>query len=151
MDIEDLPCPQCGSTLTLSKLRIKRERVKRRLEEERRKRYPEPPTHVTSVLGSGKTFIVPEQISGFGSGHISLTPDDGHSNQSLTIAAINSYDDGTGTISINDAILDVCMECGTFYASNAARLREELETEIAEMDPLGALGEIRNTEVGTEG
>lgn len=147
MQTDDLPCPQCGSTLTLSKLRIKREQLKHRLKVEAQKRYPPPPPKST------KGGLLFSQVQGCSSGHISLAPQRSQSyGEDLVISVPASHDPSlSGTVVINDAVLDVCMHCGTFYSGNAARLREAIETEIAEMDPLGALAEIRQPTEVAEG
>jgi len=138
-----LPCPQCGSTKTLSQLRAKRERVKLRLSEGERERNT--PTQPPSC----KTRILPEQIHGFGEGHMTLAPYNPLSScvGDLTIAAPGI----TGTVLINEAVLDVCLGCGSFYAANARVLEDQIETEIVKMDPLGALAEIRGPDEAVSG
>lgn len=136
---EDLPCPQCGSTRTLGKVRAKRAAVKKRLEEERKRRYKPPPQsngtiNLVGTIGASYTYA-------------------DAASQALTLGnaagelVIGSPDFGEpGTILINEAILDVCIDCGTFYSPNAKRVGEEIETETFELDPLGALAEIRGPE-----
>lgn len=159
MNDDTLPCPQCGHTLTLSKLRRKRADVKKRLEASKRKRYTNQHHDMSGHYHtlnfqpkSGGTKISPNQIHGMGTSYLSVAPTDPTFSGDLVIASPSLYDkEAEATVMINDALLDVCLNCGAFYASNAAQLREQLETEIAEMDPLGALAEIRNTEGLTEG
>lgn len=151
-----LPCPQCQSTKTLSHLRAKRARLKRRIEREKRKRYPPPPPSKGKIHGKasgfhiknsmGGTKIHPAQIHGRTTSTIHLAPSDPTFSGDLCIEAPSLHGDQAGTVSINEALLDVCMDCGTFYASNAHALRDEIEEEIIKMDPLMALAEIRDAD-----
>jgi hypothetical protein len=58
-----------------------------------------------------------------------------------TIAA-SDYKDMRGVILINDAVMDTCADCGTFYSPNARALADDLISENIKLDPLGALADI---------
>ena len=147
----DLPCPCCGSVETLAKLRYKRDLLKARLQEERRNRYPVavknpmPGGGAISIIGGAGSVV------GVAGGSSLYDHFSDYHCRGLTIAAPQYSNEAEGTMIVNGAVLDVCLECGTFYARNAASLREKLETEIAEMDPLGALAEIRQSESADAG
>ena len=49
---------------------------------------------------------------------------------------------------INDAWVEVCADCGAFYAPNADEVGDAIQQEIYKLDPLGALAEIRGLEEG---
>lgn len=136
-----LPCPGCGSKKTLGSLHRKRAEVRKRVDEQTRKRYTPPPPPKT-----GGTMIQPTQILNMSPSSIYLTHNDAHyydaSAGDLQICAADPQD-MVGTVKINDAVLDVCIDCGTFYAPNAKQLAGVIEEEIIKMDPLGALAEIR--------
>lgn len=153
----NLPCPSCGSELTLAKLREKLAETKKRLEEERRKRYPDPPpapgpTTAWKVSGGGAQ-IQPGQISNMTSSTLTLSGSNLSYDASMNDLVIGapSYEDMTGTVKINDAVLDVCVDCGTFYAPNAKNIGDSLQKEIHELDPLMALAEIPVTGGGESG
>jgi len=152
--IPDLPCPCCGSICTLGSLRKKREEVRARLEAQKRKPEPIPTpsdglhTHTTnSSFGGYSTAMNPNAVT--------LSPGNNGVawNASSSTITIRAPDPNTlvGGIEINGAVLDVCIECGTFYSPNAKRLGEEILDETHRLDPLGALAEIRNTEAAPLG
>ncbi|MGD9726491.1 MAG: hypothetical protein AB7L09_02890 [Nitrospira sp.] len=138
--IDTLPCPRCRSRKTLSSLQMKCAAIKARIEASQRDRHTVPFTISLPGPLVGGTRIQPHQIRGFSAQGVQF--DSPSIGPGLDIKAPNE----PGVIMINGAILDVCMDCGTFYASNAARLCEDLETEIAELDPLGALADIDRTD-----
>ena len=143
-----LPCPQCGSTNTLAKLRAKRAAVKKRLADQARKRYQaSPKPRVRPSAGKHSHSIASHS----------------HQTMSMSLAWPDPIPPGdlridtpeesgqVGIVRINDAVLDVCVDCGVFYAPNAKELGEQLETDIIELDPLGALAEIRAPNEGNSG
>jgi DNA-directed RNA polymerase subunit RPC12/RpoP len=135
-----LPCPSCGSRRTLAKLRKKREEVAKRLKEQERRRYPP-----VQSKWSTQVTVLPGQLIDHGS--ISLAPTGTElvsGKNTLTIGAAGEHE--TATVVVNDALLDVCIDCGTFYAPNAKILGEQIEEETIKMDPLGALAEIADPE-----
>ena len=142
-----LPCPQCGSTKTLSKLRIKREVVWDRCTELQKRRYPELLSPLPTKSRTSGSKISMEQIAGCSPSHIGLAANlNESSSNDLVISTPSSTNPVlAGTVVINGAALDVCMKCGTLYAANVTQLQEQIESEIAEMDPLGALAEIRQS------
>lgn len=159
MDItDDLPCPGCGSTKTLGKLHRKLRRTERRVEEERKKRYPEPPPPPINVgsggpvtfNATGRTSIAPQQIYGFTASSMSLAPAEPSWGPNLEIRTVDGGPDDPGSVVINDAILDVCCDCGTFYSPNAKRLGDSIEKQTIMLDPLFALAEAGKSDHGTE-
>ena len=128
-----LPCPQCGSTRSLGSLRRKLQQVKDRIEAEKRRRYPPPPP---PSMASGNTVMSASIV-----GLMQLAPTTSLGTGEIRIGDL--YDKNTGTIFINDAALDVCVDCGTFYSSNVKEIGDTLQKEIYELDVLGALAEIR--------
>ena len=157
-----LPCPRCGSSATLSALRNKRIEVKRRLKEQARKRYKVPPQHGPhtgvahnlsikpnglhshSISSGGGARIMPKQIANMTENSISLGSLVGATDLAIGSCVISAPDpaDIDGTVKINDAVLDVCVDCGTFYAPNAKDLADQITDEIVKLDPLGALAEV---------
>ncbi len=154
MDTSDpLSCPQCGSHRTLGKLRTKHAEVKKRIADQAKPRYRSPPTPPTVVypydmhthtLSSHSHSVTDIKID---PAQVVLGYEDG---KDLCIST-PGIDDQVGTVLINGALLDVCVDCGSFYAPNARGLGERLQTEIYELDPLGALAEIPSSDVTNSG
>ena len=89
-----------------------------------------------------------KQIDGFDQIHLGPVYD--QSTAILQIRAPESVNEA-GTVLINDAALDVCVECGTFYAANAKQLAQEIEKETFMLDPLGVLAEVARPDEAPEG
>jgi len=146
----NLPCPQCGSTNTLGQLQRKLAEVKDRLAKQARKRYPSKPKPISG--GGGRTLILPDQIMGRTNSSITLgSLVDDHFSGDLQIGAPDYSVNDVGTITINDAVLDTCVDCGAFYAANAKALGDSIQKEIFDLDPLGALAEILDPEEQVSG
>jgi hypothetical protein len=159
----NLPCPQCGSHRTLNGLRKKKREVEERIES--RKRYPVPATPAHSHAVSGHTHALASppfnQHAHISAGPITINDT---SNGIVTAGTSIVMDDSlvigrdlirvegsNETIIINGATLDTCADCGTLYASNAKDLADELQTEIYDMDPLGAMAEIYDEDDSLDG
>jgi len=152
--MDDIPCPQCGSTNTLSGLRRKLRKVKGRIAEEecRAKEERRKAAAVAAKAAVGSSTHPLNMIKGGGviaiHGLVSHGLAVGHGHQRTTISlgqvegGLIANDDEQDLLSINGVKLETCAECGTFYAPNAKDKAEEILTEIYKLDILGAMAEI---------
>jgi len=110
-----------------------------------RKRYPPP-----------KSPVFPLQYTIDGSASIRWPSALGRATNSLMTdnTAIDGMlwkDDGTNTVILNDTTIDTCADCGVYYSPNAKDVGDKIQEEIYQLDPLGALAEIRQPDEGIPG
>lgn len=131
-----LPCPQCGSHRSLGSLRKKLLEVKVRIASV--KRYESDHVHTHSPSGHTHSLTSPVGYQATIHSHAAIQVDD-----NAILGGRITNDKVEDTLFINDAWVEVCADCGTFYAPNVDEVGDALQQEIYKLDPLGALAEIR--------
>jgi hypothetical protein len=147
-----LPCPQCGSTKSLSSLRRRLSKVKARIKEEKRlarerKRKAEEKVRKAAALAAAKSSLNSIKVGGVLVSHRLLSGlDHHHSRTTISLGQIEggliSNDDERDLVVINGVHLETCVDCGTFYAPNAREQADSIQTETYKLDLLGAMAGI---------
>ena len=132
----DLPCPQCGSHRSLGSLRKKLREVKVRVASV--KRYKPEPVHTHSPATHTHKLGVSVAHKHTATHHFQNTRVDDRA----VLAGRITTDKFEDMLCINDAQIETCADCGTFYSPNAKDVGDAIQKQIYETDPLGALAEI---------